>query len=403
MSPLWAAAKPTQISLFFGHGLLWLLGLVGLGLGARRLKRTMEAREHAEAALQDSNQKLEFMVREYGRHNREFSLINEMSHQLQVCASTEEAYQVISQFTPQFFPDHAGALFTLNASLNLVESRVSWGTSPPAQLVFAPPDCLALRRGRLNLVNHPHHGMLCPHISPASSGSYLCIPMMAQGEALGILHLQGLTCPPAPAGDRCEPFPESTRRLALTVAEHLALALANLKLQETLRHQAIRDPLTGLFNRRFMEETVEREVHRMLRKGAQLGVIMLDLDHFKRFNDTFGHAAGDSLLSALGILVRNHIRKEDVACRYGGEEFTLILPETPLAITCERAETLRRLVHDLKLQHQGQSLGPITVSLGVAAFPNHGDTPEALLRAADAALYRAKHEGRDRVVVAGDG
>jgi diguanylate cyclase (GGDEF)-like protein len=186
--------------------------------------------------------------------------------------------------------------------------------------------------------------------------------------------------------------------LALTVAEHLALSLGNLKLQEALRHQAIRDPLTGLFNRRFMLETLERELYRMQRKESPLGVIMVDIDHFKRFNDTFGHAAGDAVLSALGRVLLAHVRKEDVACRYGGEEFTLILPETSQETACDRAEKLRQLVHGLHLEHHGQSLGAITISLGVAVYPQHGEDPEALLRAADVALYEAKHAGRDRVV-----
>ncbi len=188
----------------------------------------------------------------------------------------------------------------------------------------------------------------------------------------------------------------------VVIAAPLAF-IGNLKFQEVLRSQAIRDPLTGLFNRRFMFETLERELYRMQRKGSPLCVIMLDLDHFKRFNDTFGHSAGDTLLSALGRLLLNHVRKEDVTCRYGGEEFTLILPEAPLEIACDRAEELRQLVHGLHLEHRGQSLGGITISLGVAVYPKHAETPEALLGAADKALYQAKHAGRDQVVVADSG
>jgi len=147
-----------------------------------------------------------------------------------------------------------------------------------------------------------------------------------------------------------------------------------------------------------MLETLERELYRMQRKGSALAVIMLDLDYFKRFNDTYGHSAGDAVLSALGRMLLNQVRKEDVACRYGGEEFTVILPETSLETACDRAEQLCQSVRGLHLDHHGQSLGAITISLGVAVFPHHGENPEALLRAADAALYQAKHAGRDRVV-----
>jgi diguanylate cyclase (GGDEF)-like protein len=184
------------------------------------------------------------------------------------------------------------------------------------------------------------------------------------------------------------------------VAEHIALALANLKLQETLRDQAIRDPLTGLFNRRYMEESLEREVSRAGRSGIPVGVIMLDIDHFKHFNDTFGHEAGDTLLGALGNFLRAHIRGGDIACRYGGEEFTLILPDASFDATRDRAEQLREAVTKLNVLHRGETLGPITLSLGVATFPEHGSIGQAVLLAADGALYRAKHEGRNRVVVA---
>jgi diguanylate cyclase (GGDEF)-like protein len=141
----------------------------------------------------------------------------------------------------------------------------------------------------------------------------------------------------------------------LTVAEHLSLSVANLKLQETLRYLAIRDPFTGLFNQRFMEETLGREISRVYRKATPPGITMMDLDHFKHFNDTFGHVPGDVLLSAPGSQIRGQVRKEDVACRFGGEEFILILPDASLEVTCQRAEELRSLVHELPILHQGQT------------------------------------------------
>jgi diguanylate cyclase (GGDEF)-like protein len=187
-------------------------------------------------------------------------------------------------------------------------------------------------------------------------------------------------------------------QLALALAEDMALALANLRLRETLRSQAIRDSLTGLFNRRYLEETLERELNRVKRQKTPLGVIMMDLDHFKAYNDAFGHGAGDELLSALGKLLKTHIRGEDIACRYGGEEFLVIMPGSSMEVAQQRAEVFRQAIK--KMHHQYQELQPITLSLGVAANPGHGDTGAQLIRAADAALYRAKQAGRDRVVVA---
>jgi diguanylate cyclase (GGDEF)-like protein len=175
-----------------------------------------------------------------------------------------------------------------------------------------------------------------------------------------------------------------------------ALIITNTQLRETLKQQSIRDPLTGLFNRRYMEEMLKREVSRVTRHLRPLGVIMIDIDHFKRFNDTFGHAEGDRLLRDIGRFLQGRVRGEDIACRYGGEEFILILPDASLEIVQKRAEQLCREVN-------GPTIHPrhgITLSLGVAVYPQHGRTIEAVLRAADVALYRAKQEGRNRVVVA---
>ena len=176
---------------------------------------------------------------------------------------------------------------------------------------------------------------------------------------------------------------------------------ALLKSQALLREQSVRDHLTGLFNRRYMEETLERELLRATRKQLALGVIMLDVDDFKHFNDTWGHAAGDEILRELGNLLLRQVRGEDIACRYGGDEFILILPDASREVTSERAELICEYAGMFHLQFEGQSLAAVTLSLGVAVFPEHGSTSAAILKAVDGALYRAKREGRGRVVVAG--
>lgn len=176
---------------------------------------------------------------------------------------------------------------------------------------------------------------------------------------------------------------------------------ALLKSQALLREQSVRDYLTGLFNRRYMEETLERELLRAERRHLPLGIIMLDVDNLKTFNDTWGHAVGDETLRKLGVLLFNQVRAEDIACRYGGDEFILILPDASRDVTFERAERISDLAKQLRLQFDGQSLGVATLSIGVAVFPEHGQTSAAILRAADTALYHAKQAGRNRVVVAG--
>jgi diguanylate cyclase (GGDEF)-like protein/PAS domain S-box-containing protein len=345
-------------------------------------------RKFAEEALQQANEKLTGWVNELKQRNHEITLLGEMSEVMLACFTVEEAYTALSHLLLPLFPDTSGGIFLVNASKNLLERVVTWGAASSQEL-FTPDDCWALRRGRVHSVEDSQSELRCKHIDHNSLPAHsLCIPMMAQGEAMGVLYLT------QQAGNT-----QTKQQLAVTVAEHIALALANLKLRELLRHQSIRDPLTSLFNRRYMEESLAREIHRCERKHQPLGIIMLDVDHFKRFNDTFGHDAGDAVLRELGMFLQRHIRSSDIACRYGGEELMLILPETSLDIIQNRAEQIRQGVKHLQVQHD-QQLGAITLSLGVACFPEHGLTGEAVIRAADAALYRAKKEGRDAVRLA---
>ena len=326
------------------------------------------------------------------RRSRELDLLTRMGEFLQACTTEDEAYAVVGQFVGQFFPEDSGAVFVTSASRNMVEARATWGgASSPATAVFKPDECWAFRRGRTHVVDATARGLLCSHLPQPAPDAYLCIPLIAQGESLGVLYLGG----PVTSGG----WAESHQRLAATVADHVGLAVANLKLRETLRRQSVRDPLTGLFNRRYLEETLERELRRAEHSASPLGVIMLDLDHFKRFNDTFGHDVGDLLLRELTGCLQAAVRGGDVVCRYGGEEFVLVLPDASLETTQARAEHLRAAVKQLVVSHRGQLVGAVTVSGGVAVFPAHGTTAEALIHTADAALYRAKSDGRDRIVV----
>ncbi len=353
-----------------------------------------------------AEEKLSAIVTELEQRNHEVTLLNEMGDLLQTCHTVEEASTVVSQFAQKLFPDQSGALYLIAPSRNFVEAVAAWGESPPQDRVFTPDDCWGLRRGKVHYMADPRSGLLCRHVSQSfgperpPKGGYLCAPMMAQGETLGILHLRSGGPAASQTGQEQETLTVSQQQLTVTLAEHTALALANLKLRETLRSQAIRDPLTGLFNRRYMEETLERELRRAERRQSPLGIIMFDLDHFKKFNDTFGHPAGDVVLREIGALLQTRVRVEDIACRYGGEEFLIILPEASLEDTLKRAEQLREGIKQLHVEYHDQALGAVTVSLGVAVFPDHGSTTEVIVRGADAALYRAKREGRDRVVVA---
>ena len=271
-------------------------------VGAVGVFRDITERKAWEEELQKANEQLKLLVAGVEERNRQMTLLNEIGDVLQACQSSEEAYQVISNFMPKFFPIFAGgALYMVNNSQNLFQEVGVWGQSLLSEKVFAPDECWALRRGRLHLVDDPGTEMSCRHVSQPLQAGYLCVPLMAQNKAMGILYLQA-------TGHIQSDLNEPNVQIAATLGEGMALALANLKLRETLHSQAIRDSLTGLFNRRYLEETLERELHRVKRFGIHLGVVMIDLDHFKQYNDNFGHNAGDELLVALGNLILSLVR-----------------------------------------------------------------------------------------------
>jgi diguanylate cyclase (GGDEF)-like protein len=369
------------------------------------LQREIAERERMEYALEQTNYKLHSMVYEYGLRHQRIALFNQMSEHLQACNSLDETYPIIQKFSQKLIPAAAGVLYMLHHTGESLETVTSWGKALAGKKKFNPGDCCALQKKKIHAATDSRPDLLCPHLCGVSGKSCLCVPLLAQGEIMGMLHLQqqispGLSSSPPGYEDIPEGFNAEMQQVAVTVGDHLSLALANIKLSDTLRQQATRDPLTGLFNRRYMEETLTRELHRAERYGTPLGIIMIDIDHFRQFNNSFGHEAGDIVLKELGLFLQKNIRKEDVACRYGGEEFTLILPGAALDVTQKRAETLRCMVRHLQLHYNDQLLDSITLSLGVAVFPNHGATGETVLQAADAALYKAKNAGRNQVQLA---
>jgi diguanylate cyclase (GGDEF)-like protein len=190
---------------------------------------------------------------------------------------------------------------------------------------------------------------------------------------------------------------EKMKAKATAFAEQVALSIRSRQLREQLRELSIRDPLTGLLNRRHMEESLLRELSRAARTKQPLSVVMLDIDHFKSFNDTFGHEAGDHVLKEVGQVLQKNVRDSDIACRFGGEEFTLILPEADCDTALEIGERVRKAVKGLQLTLGRQHLGRITISAGISVFPVDGDTLQQLLSISDQALYEAKEKGRDRV------
>jgi diguanylate cyclase (GGDEF)-like protein len=353
--------------------------------------------EHHQAQenLRFANEKLGQSIKELEEDEERTAVLSKMNGLLQACSGSKEAYEIVSHFCEHLFPLYAGAIYIYSSSRNLVNKVAAWNNPLTSEAEFEPDGCWALRRGQPHISEPGRTGTPCQHLK-GIPGAHACLPLMAQGTGLGILYLQK----DDGVHSAEQLLPPKDLQLAGHIAEHIAISLSNLYLQEALRRQSIRDPLTGLFNRRYLEESVERELFRLARRELPAGFAMLDLDHFRSFNETFGHDGADSVLSAFGQFLRENLRKEDIACRYGGEEFCILFYESSLEDTLRRSEQLRSGVSKLIVRHGGQQLGAITVSLGVASYSTHGGTLSELIAAADTALYRAKAEGRNRVVAA---
>lgn len=351
-----------------------------------RLQQEMREREIAHKQLDEQNER---MMQDLTERSARATMLAKMGQFLQSCITQEEVLTAAVGFAPKIFFS-CGALALLNQQENL-EVVSSWSNCKVPLTVFERSDCWALRTGHPHFVPQGDDTARCAHAANVKN-AYVCIPVVAQGETLGLLHFQTTDAHPR--------LSESDLSLKNTFAGQIGLSIANIRLREALHTQSILDPLTGLFNRRYLEETLEREIRRALRSYQSLGVMMLDLDHFKSFNDTYGHDAGDTVLRETAAFLKRCVRAEDIVCRFGGEEFVLMLPMADADSTLSRAERIRSKLHDLAILHQGKSLGLVTMSIGVAALPAHGNSAKVLLEAADAALYRAKREGRDRALLA---
>jgi diguanylate cyclase (GGDEF)-like protein len=320
-----------------------------------------------------------------------------MGEMLQASSTPVDAFAVAARFTQTLIPASSGALFVHSASRENLEVVLRWGKlCPNEQDILVPDECWGLRTGRMHLVEDSQAGLLCRHMPEPPPACYLCAPMVAHGDTLGLLHLRinrdhHALSKEAVAGPLELTWP------VRTMAERLALALADMKLREALREQSICDPLTGWYNRRHMQEMLERDIRRGSRTKRPLSLLIFDIDNFKEFNDSFGHEAGDVALQNLCQIVKTLIRSEDVACRYGGDEFVLILPDSSADLAAQRAEEMRAAVGHAEIRYQDHLLKPMTLSFGIATFPADARTSHELLRVADTALFRAKSEGRDRV------
>lgn len=327
------------------------------------------------------------LMDEVNSKTAEIASINEFSSNLQSCSTVTEAHELFRHYMQRLFPECSGALYIMRSSRNLLHLATNWNDGEAAfEEAMEPRDCWALRRGKIHEVKDFEQELSCRHLNQDDRAS-LCVPLISQSETIGMLHLR--------LEDKSL-LPE-VRERSDALIHHISAALSGIFLREALREHSIRDPMTQLFNRRYLEESIAREQVRARRMESQFTVVMADIDHFKSFNDTYGHQAGDAVIKAFANHLQTHVRGEDVICRYGGEEFLILLVGATHEQGLERAEILRQLTTNLEVNVSGTSLPTITASWGVATFPTHGESWEGIISTADAALYLSKRNGRNRV------
>jgi diguanylate cyclase (GGDEF)-like protein len=371
--------------------LLALGGIIILSL-VLALWRDSVRRRQLQREVEQSNQLLQATIREMEEKAQLAAIQAEASEELQICIEPDEAHNLAALFLAQLAPESSGALALINNSRQMVETMSTWGEAGLFPEFFSPDACCALRSGRHRWRFPKSAEMQCTHYAEDESPELCaCLPLAAHGETLGVLLMQ---FPSREAFD----FAHQHRKMIEELTETIAMAVANLNLRQKLRNQSIRDGLTGLFNRQFLQVAFERELHRAKRYHAPVAVFMLDVDHFKQLNDRYGHETGDAVLRELAMVMQKGLRSEDIVCRYGGEEFVMILPEMPPESAWERAEALRKSIEEMRVACGQNTVHKITVSIGISNFPSDGATQEALVRTADENLYRAKRGGRNCVI-----
>ncbi|WP_434136958.1 diguanylate cyclase (plasmid) [Pseudomonas luteola] len=376
--------------------LLSIASLAGIPIGLGMvvlvywlLLRELRGRAQAEQEAVDTSGQLVATINQLQKTSGDLNALSDYAGFLQSCETTEEALEVTHQLISRLIPGSSGQIYLMKSSKNYLELAQQWGeVAGSAQPIMYPPDCWCLRRGKHHFSEASRHTPNCKHIpvTPAEGESWLCLELASQGVQLGVVVLGGER---DILHERCT--------IAEAAVEQLGLSLSGLQLRATLKYQSTRDDLTGLYNRRYLDESFKQLHARSLRHNKPYSILMIDIDHFKRFNDTYGHAGGDVVLGEVGKLLSG-LRGEDIACRYGGEELAVALPETDTERAVQVAERIRSEVQQISIQFNGKPLPSITVSIGVATFPADGKDSEDIRLKADLALYRAKREGRNKVV-----
>ncbi|MCW8471501.1 diguanylate cyclase [Fluoribacter gormanii] len=341
-----------------------------------------------EEKMRELNEKTMETLNELKLLEHDESLLNRLNRSLQICITAEEAYPRISLIAQDLFPDLSGGLSVYNKGVNQMETVVQWGKEQLLPKTFLPMDCFSIREATTNVVDDPNKSVPCSHYKTAPQGGYMALPLMVQNELIGVIHL---------LAPKSKKLTQHQQDMANSFGNIVKLAIANINLRVSLSELSLHDPLTNSYNRRYLNDILSRELIRIARDKNTLCVAMLDIDNFKKFNDTYSHLAGDEVLKSIGKLLKDNFRESDISFRFGGEEFVVVLLNATLNNAVSKMDALREKIKTISIYFKGNPLDNITISIGVAEAPKHGATIDEIIKAADHALYAAKQAGKDKV------
>ncbi len=335
---------------------------------------------------------------ELSRHqSRTYGMLQAMGEMFQACTSPLEGARVTGQFAQTLFDADAGTIFMVEEGVDprhpVYNTLYQWGPPSECDEHVHTEDCWSLRKAKPYPLSEEEEGIRCKHLRLGPMRHSLCLPLHAQGRVVGLINLRS----GVPLLPHASELGDHQLKLAQMFASKTAQFLANLALRQRLEEQSLRDPLTGQFNRRYFNEQLNIEFQRALRAKSPLAALMIDVDHFKRINDRFGHETGDRVLKGIAEVLSQNARAGDIVCRWGGEEFVILMPGSNGQAARRRADEIRNRIKD-QIDVVGGSR--ISVSIGVAAYPEHACDPDGLIEVSDRALYAAKGAGRNRVTVA---
>ncbi len=368
-------------------------------IGASHIVRNIQKRVETEKAILTANEKLTLAYQALKTHDEGVSLLNQMDALLQTCSTVNEALELTVSYCKKLLPFTGGIIYLTHSSGNYLVSSAHWDTTKNNKEIFSTDQCWALRQGKTYRFFNKENNIRCKHyITDDQLQLCFCVPLLAQNDNIGLLYIE-IKKASCQTKEQLNEIADGHELIINNLAGLIALSIANIRLKDTLRIRSIRDPLTKVYNRAYLNESLEREIHRAERSKTGLAIMMIDIDHFKNINDKFGHQTGDLVLQTIGNLLLKQVRKSDIACRYGGEEFLLMFYDFSLKDAVERAEQIRKKISRIKLNFSDKIIHSITASFGIAMYPEHGEDMEKLIRASDQALYESKKMGRDKVTV----